>query len=308
MGKQLFTSIMLICLAIGICQAQTDKRKAFIRKYRNIAIEEMDRTGIPASITLAQGILESGCGTSELALNANNFFGIKCHDWVGPTYKMDDDKRNECFRKYRHAEESWVDHSEFLTSRPRYASLFKLSKTDYKGWAKGLKKAGYATDPNYAQRLISIIEDEQLYIYDKPGKRYNRFIGEISFSSMEYGDNAYTSRIIYVNNIPCIKTRSGDSFEAIAKACGISLRKLLRYNDKNETSIQSGMHVFLGAKKNKAARGYTFHKVRAGETMYDIAQLYGIKFYKLLQYNYTEAKDIPQPGELISLRRATKLF
>ena len=124
----------------------------------------------------------------------------------------------------------------------------------------------------------------------------------------ERGDNAYTSRIIYVNNIPCIKTRSGDSFEAIAKACGISLRKLLRYNDKNETSIQSGMHVFLGVKKNKAARGYTFHKVKARETMYDIAQLYGIKFYKLLQYNYMEAKDIPQPGELISLRRATKLF
>ena len=308
MGRRIFTSIVLVCLALSLCQAQTDKRKAFIRKYRNIAIEEMDRTGIPASITLAQGILESADGTSELARMAKNFFGIKCHDWQGATYIMDDDKKNECFRKYRYAEESWVDHSDFLVSRSHYAPLFKLSKTDYKGWAKGLKKAGYATDPNYAQRLIQIIEDEQLYIYDKPGKRYSRIVGEVTSSIQDYGDNAYSEQVIYVNKIPCVKTKSGDTFEAIAAACGIPLKRLLRYNDKNETSIRPGMHVFLSNKKNKAARGYRFHKVKAGETMYWIAQMYGIKFYKLLQYNYMTVEDIPQPGELISLRGAAKLF
>ena len=132
-----------------------DKRKEFIRKYKHIAIREMERTGIPASITLAQGILESGCGESELAVNANNHFGIKCHEtWNGDTYTMDDDTRDECFRKYKNIEQSWIDHSDFLTSRPRYAGLFSIPTTDYKAWAKGLKAAGYATNPQYATRVI----------------------------------------------------------------------------------------------------------------------------------------------------------
>lgn len=300
--------LALGCMAIGVCQAQGDERKAFIRKYRNIAIEEMERTGIPASITLAQGILESASGTSRLAREANNFFGIKANDWTGETYVMDDDRRNELFRKYRYPEESWVDHSEFLMTRERYAGLFKLKPTDYKGWARGLKKAGYATAPDYAQQLIRIIEEEELYRYDDAGRRYSRLVGEVTSSQRNYGRNSYTERIVYVNKVACIRTRGGDSFEAIATACGLPLERLLRYNDKRETTIRGGMHVFLGKKKGKAARGYRYHRVKAGETMYEIAQEYGIRLGRLLRFNYMEVDDVPQAGELIGLRKASKLY
>ena len=165
-------NIIFILLATSMVMAafqpaRAESRESYIRRYKDIAIREMERTGIPASIKLAQGILESGCGTSELAVNANNHFGIKCNDWAGATYTMDDDKRNECFRKYATAEESWIDHSEFLTSRSRYAKLFQLKTTDYKGWARGLKAAGYATNPLYAHQLIKIIEEEGLDAYDR---------------------------------------------------------------------------------------------------------------------------------------------
>ena len=145
--SKIYVILFLSFICVNICGASTDSRKAFIKKYKSIAIEEMDRTGIPASIKLAQGMLESGCGTSKLAVNANNHFGIKCHNWNGASFTMDDDKRNECFRKYRNPEESWVDHSEFLLTRPRYAFLFDLPKTDYKSWAKGLKKQDMQPPP-----------------------------------------------------------------------------------------------------------------------------------------------------------------
>ena len=304
--SKIYAILFLTFICVNICGAVNDNRKTFIKKYKSIAIQEMDRTGIPASIKLAQGILESGCGNSKLAINANNHFGIKCHNWNGASFTMDDDNRNECFRKYRNPEESWVDHSEFLTSRPRYASLFKLSKTDYKGWAKGLKKAGYATAPDYAQKLIKIIEDEELYQFDKPGKRNRSIPNELNY---KLGDTQnYQSRVVYINNIPSIKVKEGDTFESIARYFGIPLRRLLAYNDKNELSIRKGMHVFLKKKKNKAPKGYTFHKCRPGDTMYMISQIYGIKLAKLLQYNYMENGDKPQPGEMISLRGAAQLY
>ena len=245
----LFFVFYLVCTQTGI--ANPDSRKHFIKKYKDIAIQEMDRTGIPASIKLAQGILESGCGRSELSLNANNHFGIKCHDWTGPSVKKDDDRRNECFRKYKSPEQSWIDHSNFLTTRSRYAFLFDLSKTDYKGWAKGLKKAGYATAPDYAQKLIRIIEEEKLYEFDRPGRNYKPLSYNADYSLRS---SKYQQRVVYVNNRPCIKIQNGDSFEAIALDLGIPLKKLLAYNDKNETSICNGMHVFLKKKRNKAPR------------------------------------------------------
>ena len=304
--SKIYVILFLSFICVNICGASTDSRKAFIKKYKSIAIEEMDRTGIPASIKLAQGMLESGCGTSKLAVNANNHFGIKCHNWNGASFTMDDDRRNECFRKYRNPEESWVDHSEFLTSRSRYAPLFKLSKTDYKGWAKGLKKAGYATAPDYAQKLIKIIEEEELYQFDKPGKRHRQSPGELNY---KLGDTKnYQSRVVYINNIPCIKVQEGDTFEGISQYFGIPLKRLLAYNDKNELSTRNGMHIFLKKKKNKAPKGYTFHKCKPGDTMYMISQIYGIKLAKLLQYNYMENGDKPQPGEMISLRGAAQLY
>lgn len=303
--SKIYAILFLTFICVNICGASNDSRKTFIKKYKSIAMQEMDRTGIPASIKLAQGILESGCGGSKLAINANNHFGIKCHNWNGASFIMDDDSRNECFRKYRNPEESWVDHSEFLTSRPRYASLFKLSKTDYKGWAKGLKKAGYATAPDYAQKLIKIIEDEELYQYDKPGKK-RHVPNELNYKINNTQN--YQSRVVYINNIPCIKVKEGDTFEGIAQYFGIPLKRLLAYNDKNELSIRNGMHIFLKKKKNKAPKGYTFHKCKPGDTMYMISQIYGIKLAKLLQYNYMENGDKPQPGEMISLRGSAQLY
>ena len=162
---------IIFCLIAALClskaSAQRMDRQEYIAKYKKWAIAEMNRTGIPASITLAQGILESDCGNSDLAVEANNHFGIKCHsDWTGKTMHKDDDRNNECFRSYDNAYQSFKDHSDFLTGKSRYASLFTLDKTDYKGWAKGLKKCGYATERTYAERLIKIIEEEGLDTYD----------------------------------------------------------------------------------------------------------------------------------------------
>ncbi len=166
MKKILYTSCLLLAAEFSVGQNRVPQYDAYIENYSGVAIEKMNQYGIPASITLAQGILESGAGQSPLAVEANNHFGIKCHDWTGPTIRHDDDEKQECFRKYEFAKESYDDHSKFLTTRNRYAFLFNLDKTDYKAWAKGLKEAGYATDPNYPTRLIKIIEDYELYKYD----------------------------------------------------------------------------------------------------------------------------------------------
>lgn len=302
-----FYVFFFFCLVCSQLEAATpDSRKHYIKKYKDLAIQEMDRTGIPASIKLAQGILESGCGRSELSINANNHFGIKCHDWNGPSFKKDDDRRNECFRKYKNPEQSWVDHSNFLTSRSRYSFLFELPRTDYKGWAKGLKKAGYATAPDYAQKLIRIIEEEKLFVYDRPGKRVKPIPYEVNYTLNSGPD--YQRRVVYINNRPCITIKEGDTFEAIARYFGLPLKQLLAYNDKKETSIRTGMHVFLKNKRNKAPKGYTFHKVKKGDTMYMISQIYGIKLTRLLRYNFMENGDQPQIGEMISLRGYSQLY
>ena len=228
--NKIYVILFLSFICVNICGASTASRKAFIKKYKDIAIEEMDRTGIPASIKLAQGILESGCGKSQLAINANNHFGIKCHNWNGPSFTMDDDKRNECFRKYRNPEESWIDHSEFLLTRPRYAFLFDLPKTDYKGWAKGLKKAGYATASDYAQKLIKIIEEEELYQFDRPGKKIRPIPNELNYQLGE--SKNYQSRVVYINKIPSVKVKEGDTFESIAQYFNIPLKKLLKSTNR----------------------------------------------------------------------------
>ena len=162
----------------------------YVKFYSNIAMDEMIQFGIPASITLAQGILESGAGKGRLAVQANNHFGIKCHDWNGKKIYHDDDEEQECFRKYDNPEYSYRDHSLFLTNRGRYSFLFDLKKDDYKQWAKGLKKAGYATDPKYPQKLIDLIQRYQLYKFDnivlkKKNKPYKVKKGDTLFSISE---------------------------------------------------------------------------------------------------------------------------
>lgn len=318
--------ILLLCLTVSTTHGQS--RKEFIQKYKHIAIQEMERTGIPASITLAQGIFESGCGMSQLSQQANNHFGIKCHDWEGPTYHMDDDANDECFRKYEHPEQSWIDHSEFLTSRPRYADLFKIPSTDYQAWAKGLKAAGYATNPQYAERLIKIIEEEQLYLYDhrvdnptrtpapstpvKDAEKTAANTGTASTTSAGTGTAAKTTLINYhrreeiKNGIPCIEIKAGDTFSAISNYYGIKLKKLMAYNDKQDSSLAVGQYVFLKRKRLKAARGYDFHRVKAGENLYTISQMYGVRLKSLILFNYIHPDTPLEIGEKIYLRKRVR--
>lgn len=312
----IFKLLLINLLLFAFIHTNAESRKQFIHKYKNIAIREMERTGIPASITLAQGILESGCGESELAIQANNHFGIKCHEWEGATYTMDDDERDECFRKYKNAEQSWIDHSEFLTSRPRYAGLFSLKTTDYKAWAKGLKAAGYATNPQYAEMLIKIIEEEELYKYDRLIKHPNgstptitveEFAESVS-SQPRPGNVSYRNREEMRNGIICIEAIPGDTFYKIANYYGIKLKKLLQYNDKTDSNLQAGQLIYLKKKKSKAARGYEFHRVKAGENLYDIAQKYGVRLKNLTHYNYLSSDSPLTEGEKIFLRKKTDLF
>lgn len=307
--KRMVRGLMIFTLILLTLTATAQSRKEFIRKFKHIAIVEMEKTGIPASITLAQGILESGCGLSPLATGANNHFGIKCHDWEGATFQMDDDEKDECFRKYDDPEQSWIDHSVFLTTRPRYASLFKLSTTDYKGWAKGLKAAGYATNPQYAEILIRIIEEEELYKFDRE-IQHPEFSLEVAQNSSS-GKNSTTTNVKTEslrnreemrNGILCIEARTGDSFEKIAAYYGIKLKKLLAYNDKTTPSLEAGQYVYLKNKKNKAARGYDFHRVKGGETLYQISQMYGVKLKNLVKYNYINTDTPLLEGEKIYLR------
>lgn len=313
----IFSLALTGMLLVAFIPTKADSRKEFIRKYRQLAIREMERTGIPASIILAQGILESGCGRSELAVNANNHFGIKCHEWTGETYAMDDDEGKECFRKYKTPEQSWTDHSEFLSSRPRYAGLFRLKTTDYKGWAKGLKAAGYATNPKYAELLIRIIEEEKLYKYDRnivPAGEGTADVtdgavaAETAPSPQTPHSPNYRNREEMRNGLICISTVPGDTFDRIAAYYGIRLKKLLQYNDRTSPDLKAGQVVYLERKKTKAARGYEFHRVKKGERPHDIAQKYGIRLKNLLRYNYLSADDPLMEGEKLFLRKKADLL
>lgn len=314
--KILFRIVVVSLLLFSAFNAKAESRKEFIKRYKHLAVKEMERTGIPASIKLAQAILESGCGDSDLSTKANNHFGIKCHDWTGPTFTMDDDSPDECFRKYKTPEQSWVDHSTFLTTRSRYAGLFSIPTTDYKGWAKGLKAAGYATNPKYADLLIKVIEDEELYKFDKlienPGAHSinsDEFAESItSQSDSRLGGASYRNREAIINGIPYIEVREGDSFQKIAEYYGIKLDKLLRMNDAQNTPLESGQIVFLKSKKNKAAEGNEVHQVKAGESLYSISQLYGVKLDKLVKYNYISQTSRLAAGEKVYLRGYIPLY
>ena len=289
--------IWMACLVCGIAggQAQTTHKhyEEYIKKYREIAVEEMKRYHIPASITLAQGLLESGAGQSTLARKSNNHFGIKCGgDWTGKTVKHDDDARNECFRVYKHAEESYRDHSKFLAGRSRYASLFQLKLTDYKGWAHGLKKAGYATNPRYAYQLIDIIERYNLHRYDtKDGLKW-----------MKENPNPHQPYI--ANGLLYINVRAGDTWKAIAKEFDISQRKLRKYNDLYKGyELQEGDILYLEKKNRKAPKEHIVHVLRAGESLYSVSQKYGIQLKRLYKMNKMEPDDAaPQVGTILRLR------
>lgn len=301
-------SLLIIgCIvAVGL-NAQSKKRitrAEYIETYKKMSMEEMERTGIPASITLAQGILESGDGNSTLATKANNHFGIKCHDWDGPSVRHDDDKKNECFRKYKNPEHSYKDHSEFLTGRRRYASLFELAPDDYKGWAKGLKKAGYATSPTYAKALIGIIEDNQLYEYDKQvlaakGKKKK---GKTSGEAIAGG-----REVLYNNRVKYIAAKEGDTYSSLTEELSLFEWQLPRYNESSATdTLSAGDYVYLQPKRKQTYGKVRTHLVALGEDMHSISQQYGVKESKLRQRNNIPEGLEPSPGAVIVLKGKLK--
>ena len=288
--------LLAFLLPLGhVLQAQSRSKQyeEYIKKYRDIAVEEMERYHIPASITLAQGLLESGAGQGTLARKSNNHFGIKCGgDWRGKSVKHDDDARDECFRVYKNAADSYRDHSKFLAGRPRYASLFKLDMTDYKGWAHGLKKAGYATNPRYAYQLIDIIERYDLYKYDKKG----------GLKWMKENPNPHQPYL--ANGLVYVIGRSGDTWKSLSKEFDISKRKLRKYNDLyKDYVIQDGDILYLEKKNRKAQKGNIVHVLRHGESMYSISQKYGIRLKRLYKMNKMKPEDdAPAVGTILRLR------
>ncbi|MCK4678007.1 MAG: glucosaminidase domain-containing protein [Bacteroidales bacterium] len=311
-----FNFIFLFLNSSGQSAAGKMTREEYIRQYKDIAIQEMKTYGIPASITLAQGVLESGDGNSELAVKANNHFGIKCHkEWNGKTYRMDDDKKHECFRKYKKPYESYKDHSYFLTQRDRYAFLFDFAITDYASWAHGLKKAGYATNPRYAHLLIKIIEENKLYEYDHyfdPDYTPVATVSEetppvpITLSMLENESpiaEEKNSRKVYVNNkVKLIFAKKGDSFYQIAHDFNIYTFQVYKYNDleKNDL-VKEGQLLYLEKKKKKNPVPY--HIVREGESMYSISQLYAVKLKSLYKHNKMIKGMEPRAGRKIWLQK-----
>ena len=287
-------------------------RREYINNFKDLAIKEMYRDKIPASITLAQAVLESDNGNSTLARTANNHFGIKCHSgWKGGKVYHDDDKRNECFRKYNSVYDSYKDHSDFIAKGTRYAFLFDLKPTDYKSWAKGLQKAGYATSKTYASMLIKIIEDNQLYVFDKSGSLSNGSSDEFAPDSQEViladVDNftIYTEkhRIYSKNRIDYLIVKKGDTFKSITEELGMLSWELYKYNEIEEgVKLQEKQILFIQPKRNKAEHGSDFHIVKKGESIHAISQMYGIKIKKLYGMNLMEEVDEPVVGQKLWLR------
>lgn len=303
--KRVLTILFVFQLSFIAAHSQSSWNQTYqqyINQYKDIAIEQMKRYRIPASITLAQGLFESGAGRSELARKGNNHFGIKCGDqWNGSRVYHDDDANNECFRAYRNAYESFEDHSKFLSGGQRYRSLFQLKVTDYKGWARGLKAAGYATNPQYAQRLIDIIQLYKLYRYDN-ADGYDKFMAD----HLKNAANGVSLHIIKIfNKNYYVIARRGDTFSSIADEIGISARKLAKYNERDRRdTLEEGEIIWLKKKQKKAPKDYKgrLHYVRNGESMYSIAQKYGIRLKNLYKMNKLAPDYQIRVGDALRLR------
>lgn len=298
--------LMLVFLLFKQTHSQPNERKFspedYILKFKEEAISQMQLHNIPASITLAQGMLESGNGNSALAVYANNHFGIKCHnDWRGETYHADDDEKDECFRKYSSALESYNDHSYFLKKNTRYSNLFTLKRDDYRGWASGLKQAGYATHKSYAELLVGLIEKYKLYEFDKltdipviVNKPNNTNIPNMEIRT-----------VVRFNRSKFIIVKKGDSFMKIANEFGLEVDDILRFNDLDSKSkLSVGEKIYIVKKRRKAME--PIHIVQRGETMHSISQLHGIRLYWLYKRNKIKAGTEPTPGEILILKRSGK--
>ena len=313
-------SILHGSLNVLKAQSATDafaQREAYIHMHKHMAINEMKLYKIPASIKLAQGLLESGAGKSNLARMANNHFGIKCQKvWTGDSVIQDDDKPGECFRKYNSTEESYRDHSLFLTTRDRYSRLFLLDIKDYKSWAYGLKNSGYATNPVYAEKLIRLIEEHRLYQYDQEAQNGEPMvtdsIPQAHTETLHYQSETgvpeelpgiLEKREVYVNNrAKYIISRPGDSPARIAQEFEVYSWQILEFNDLNhEKEFGPGQIVYIESKRRKGEQDY--YIVQPGETMYSISQKLAIRLQRLYDLNRMEPATQPQPGQMLYLRK-----
>ena len=304
----------------GSIPSQADE---YLHKYNTLAVSEMTRTGIPASITLAQGMLESDYGRSTLARKGNNHFGIKCHnDWRGEKIYHDDNRKGECFRSYRSVEDSYRDHSDFLVNGSRYRELFSLSSTDYRGWAHGLKKAGYATDPKYPALLIKKIEDYGLHVLDTGGKisgpagGSNQGTTVIDQSQTVAGQNTTfpaqvpaktvtigTGRMEMNNNVQYVIVSENDTYKSLAEEFMLLSWEISRYNDLAAGApLQPGQVIYLQPKRNKAESQFAIYTVQPGETMYSISQKFAVKLAALYKMNLMEEGTECAVGQKLRLR------
>ena len=305
MKNKILTLIFLFASLFVQAQRTNQAFWSYIDKYKGWAIEQMNQYGIPASITLAQGLLESNAGRSTLATQANNHFGIKVgSSWTGPYVLRDDDARNEKFRKYKSARESYVDHSKFLQGK-RYQGLYKLGKTDYKGWARGLKAAGYATNPNYADALIRTIEMYNLNQFETGKYRSNA--KNTTAASTTTTSEFWQRHTVYKGNKNYfIIVEVGDDMATISKETGISLRKLYKYNDLPlDYAPTAGDIIYMEKKRNCASREFRknpIHIVEANQSLHDIAQLYGIRLESLCKLNKWEEPKAVEVGEILRIR------
>lgn len=299
--------IFLSIFFFTISQNRNQAYLLYIDQYYKIAVKQQKEHKIPASIILAQGLLESGAGLSDFTRQSNNHFGIKCNnDWTGATIYHDDDSKGECFRKYHNVLESYEDHVLFLKNRQRYAFLFYLSPSDYQSWAFGLKKAGYATDPTYAYKLISIIENYNLHRFD---------VGEYAPVSSNQNSNLSsqgsmgciqaknTHSLFRVNGVKFVTASWGDTYTSIAEEFNTTRKRICEYNEVDENAeLQAGIRVFIEQKKTKAPRESESHVVEDGESMYSIAQDYGIKVESIYLINKIPFSEGVTYGQVLKLR------
>ncbi len=322
--KRIFPALMILMLGLTCLAAAGDTpQERYVKKYADMAVREMLRSGVPASITLAQGMLESGNGMSKLAVKGNNHFGIKCHKgWEGKTMRVDDDAPNECFRVYKSVEDSYKDHSDFLRYRDRYKFLFDLERTDYKGWAYGLKRAGYATDARYAEKLIKYIEDYGLSRYDLLTREEEALLPEAPHKIEEpatlvvRGEGGVQtpvseefqfplSRTLYsLNGVPFVYSMEGETYRSIAKYYHLFRWEILRYNDlKKDQVLLPGTIVYLEAKKKKAPKGLDMYVVaQDGESFHAICQRFALREKAVLKRNKLPEHPQLKEGDVIKLR------
>ena len=333
--RRVVLSALLVCSSLGVMAQQKITRSEYIAQWADVAIEHMEIYGIPASITMAQAIVESGCGNSVLARSANNHFGIKCgNSWTGDKVYHDDDAKGECFRAYTSAEESFADHAEFLNGRARYQFLFNYATDDYVNWAKGLKQAGYATSPTYAEGLIKVIESERLYLLDRKNGRklYDEYVAEKlglntpkpepqpepqpADQALAYSDRGidpnnfrvtinshYGYNVYLTNGANYIIAREGDTYASIGKLFDISSGMLRKFNDaEKDLEPKEGDIVYIERKSSRWRGSNLIHVVEEGETLHLLSQIYGVRLKSLVKLNHTQKDAKLDKGTTLRLR------